>query len=249
MSYELTGDLGVNSEVGVILPTYCEAENITKVIEEIENLPLTTSILVIDDSSRDKTADIVRTLQRKYCNILLCVRPKKGGLGTAVTDGFKILLSTKTPVRFIVTMDADCSHDPQVIPRLLSSMQNGCGVTVGSRYCAGGKTVGWPFTRKIISRVANLVAKSLVGLKLRDCTSGFRCYSVDFLKAVIGSLHSQTYEIQIETLKQARSRGFVVGEVPILFVNRKSGKSKLTLAEVQGYVSYIVKTVARGRNR
>jgi dolichol-phosphate mannosyltransferase len=249
MSYQLTGDLSVNSEVGVILPTYREAENIEKLIAEIENLPLNASILVIDDSSPDKTAEIVNNLQKKYGNILLCARPQKSGLGTAITDGFKIFLSLEKPPHFIVTMDADYSHNPKAILQLLSSMHYSCGIAIGSRYCRGGGTAGWPFTRKIISRTANIVAKSVVGLRLNDCTSGFRCYSTRFLKEAIGSLHCHTYEIQIETVKQALSRGFGIKEVPILFVNRKRGKSKLTLAEIQSYVSYIFKTVAYGRNR
>ena len=246
MSSHLTGDLGVSSEVGVILPTYREAGNIEKLIVEIENLPLNASILVIDDSSPDKTAEIVKDLQKKYDNILLCVRPKKSGLGTAITEGFKIFLSLKTSPQFIVTMDADYSHNPKAMLQLLSNMQSGCGIVIGSRYCRGGKTAGWPYTRKIISRAANIVAKSVVGLKLDDCTSGFRCYSTHFLKEAIGSLHCQTYEIQIETVRQALSRGFGVKEVPILFVNRKRGKSKLTLAEIQSYISYVLKTVAHG---
>ena len=246
MSYQLTGDLDVNSEVGVILPTYREAENIGKLIVEIENLQLDASILVIDDSSPDKTAEIVKDLQKKYGNIILCVRPKKSGLGTAITDGVKIFLTLKNSPQIIVTMDADYSHNPKAILQLLSNMQSGCGVVIGSRYCRGGETAGWSYTRKIVSRAANMVAKSVVGLKLNDCTSGFRCYSTRFLKEAIGSLHSQTYEIQIETVKQALSRGFSVKEVPILFVNRKRGKSKLTLAEIQSYISYVLKTVAHG---
>jgi dolichol-phosphate mannosyltransferase len=249
MSAHLTGDLRVSSEVGVILPTYREAENIKKLIAEIENLPLNASILVIDDSSPDRTAEIVKGLQQKYDNILLCVRPQKGGLGTAITEGFKILLSLKSSPRFIVTMDADYSHNPRAMLQLLSNMQSGCGIVIGSRYCRGGKTAGWPYARKIISRAANIVAKSVVGLRLSDCTSGFRCYSTQFLKEAIGSLHSQTYEIQIETVKQALLRGFSVKEVPIVFVNRKRGKSKLTLAEIQSYISYIFKTVTHARNR
>jgi dolichol-phosphate mannosyltransferase len=249
MSRQLTGDLRVNSEVGVILPTYREAQNIEKLIAEIENLPLNVSILVIDDSSPDKTAEIVKGVQKKYGNLLLCVRSQKGGLGTAITDSVKIFLSLKIVPRFIVTMDADYSHDPKAIVQLLSNMQGGYGIVIGSRYCRGGKTAGWPYTRKIISRAANIVAKSVVGLKLDDCTSGFRCYSTEFLKATISSLHSQTYEIQIETVKQALLRGFGIKEIPILFVNRKSGKSKLTLTEIQSYIFYIFTTLAHGRNR
>jgi dolichol-phosphate mannosyltransferase len=247
MSHQLTGNLG-NAEVGVILPTYQEAENIAKLIDEIENLPLDASILVIDDSSPDSTAENVRKMQKKYGNILLCIRPGKSGLGTAITDGFKMFLSLKAPPKYVVAMDADYSHNPQAIPQLLSAARSGCGIVIGSRYCQGGGTAGWSITRKIVSRTANLVAKSVIGLKLHDCTSGFRCYSTDFLKVAVGGLHSQTYEIQIETVRQALSKGFSVKETPILFVNRKRGKSKLSLTEVWSYLSYTLKTLLRGRN-
>ena len=233
--------------MGVILPTYREAENIANLVDEIETLPLDTSILVIDDSSPDRTADVVKNLQKKYGNIILCVRPEKSGLGTAITDGFKIFLSLRFPPKFIMTMDADYSHNPKTIPALLSKMQTGCGIVIGSRYCRGGEITGWSWTRKIISRTANLVAKFLVGLKLHDCTSGFRCYSTNFIRSAIRSLHSQTYEIQIETLRQALSRNFSVKETPILFVNRKRGKSKLSLAEIQSYISYVFKATLHRR--
>lgn len=246
MSSQLIGVLKCTSDIGVILPTYGEAENIANLIEDIENLPLSASILVIDDSSPDGTAEIVMNLQKKYPNILLCVRSKKSGLGTAITAGFKIFLSSKTPPKFIVTMDADYSHNPKAIPELLSSMQSGYGIVIGSRYCKGAKITGWPFTRRIISRVANFIARFLMGFTLRDCTSGFRCYSTRFLKMTLGSLHTQTYEIQIETVRQALLRDFSIKEVPILFVNRKLGKSKLTLTEIQSYLSYILKTAACG---
>ena len=249
MSFQLTGCLKGTQDVGVILPTYREAENIVNLIEEIERLPIEVSILVIDDSSPDQTAEAVEKLQGKYGNILLCVRPEKLGLGTAITDGFKIFLSLKFPPKFIIVMDADYSHNPKAIPQLLASMQSGCGIVVGSRYCKGGETAGWSCTRKVISRTANAVAKFLVGLKLNDCTSGFRCYSTSFIHAAIGSLHSQTYEIQIETLRQAISRDFTIKETPILFVNRKRGKSKLSLSEIQSYISYIFKTALRGRSK
>jgi dolichol-phosphate mannosyltransferase len=249
MSFQLTGCLKGTSDVGVILPTYSEAENIANLIEEIERLPVEAAILVIDDSSPDRTAEVVEKLQEKYGNILLCVRPEKLGLGTAIRDGFKIFLSLKFPPKFIIVMDADYSHDPKVIPRLLAKIQDGCGVVVGSRYCRGGEIAGWSCTRKIASRAANVAAKFLVGLKLDDCTSGFRCYSTGFVRAAIEGLHSQTYEIQIETLRQAFSRGFRIKETPILFVNRKLGKSKLSLMEIQSYIIYVFETVLRGRNR
>lgn len=247
MNYQLTGNFGISSKIGVILPTYGEAENIANLINDIEELRLNASILVIDDLSPDRTAEIVREMQQKYSNILLCVRPKKTGLGTAITDGFKIFLSLKNMPKYVVTMDADYSHNPKAIPQLLSNMEENCGVVIGSRYCKGGETVGWPFTRKIVSRVANLIAQSSLGLDLHDCTSGFRCYSTDFLQEAIGNLHSQTYEIQIETIRQATLKNFNVKETPILFINRKRGKSKLTLTEIKSYLSYTLKTAVPKR--
>ena len=242
------GNSEVNSQIGVILPTYCEAPNIEKLIAEIEDLPLNASILVIDDSSPDGTADTVRKLQAKYPNLLLLVRPKKSGLGSAITDGFRVFLSSKNVPKFIVTMDADYSHNPADLPRLVSTMSSGCDLVIGSRYVIGGKTEGWPYTRKIISRGANTIARGVLGLKLHDCTSGFRCYSTSFLKQTIKYLHSQTYDIQIETVKQAHVQNFKVKEIPILFVNRKQGKSKLSLLEIENYVSYIFKTVVHRQN-
>jgi dolichol-phosphate mannosyltransferase len=249
MSRHVEGNSEVNSNVGVILPTYCEAQNIQRLIKEIENLPLNTSILVIDDSSPDGTADAVKELQQKYPNILLLVRPKKSGLGSAITDGFRTFLSLQCVPQFVITMDADYSHNPKDMARLVSSMNSGCDLAIGSRYCKDGKTAGWPLTRKIISRGANVIAHGVLGLRLHDCTSGYRCYSTSFLSKTIGYLHSQTYDIQIETVKQAHSQGFKIQEVPILFVNRKQGKSKLSGKEIENYVSYIFKTIMFRQNR
>ena len=246
MGYDLISNSVENSEVGVILPTYGEADNISKLIEDIENLKLDASILVIDDSSPDGTAEIVREKQRKYPNVMLYVRPKKSGLGTAITDGFKIFLSAPTPPKYVFTMDADYSHNPQDIPQLLVTMREcDCGIVIGSRYVKGGKISGWPFTRKITSKTANFIARASLGLKPHDCTSGFRCYSTRFLKETVENLHSHTYEIQIETVRQAALKKFMVKESPIVFVNRKRGKSKLSLTEVKSYLSYTFKAVWR----
>ncbi|MCL5949221.1 MAG: polyprenol monophosphomannose synthase [Candidatus Bathyarchaeota archaeon] len=246
MAYQIIGNSMITSDVGVILPTYGEAENISKLIDDIENLKLDASILVIDDSSPDGTAGIVQKKQSQYPNIILHVRPKKTGLGTAITDGFKIFLSAEKPPKYVLTMDADYSHNPQDIPKLLATMtESDCGIVIGSRYVKGGRIAGWPFTRKIISKTANLIARTSLGLKLKDCTSGYRCYSTEFLKEAIGNLHSHTYEIQIETVRQAALRKFNVKETPILFVNRKRGKSKLSWTEIKSYLSYTMKAVWR----
>lgn len=232
------GNLELKSDVGVILPTYCEAENITRLIDEIEALNINISILLIDDSSPDKTAVIVRTLQKKYQNILICVRPRKSGLGTAITDGFKIFLSLKNPPRFIVTMDADYSHNPKDIVRLVSAAKSSNGMVIGSRYCQGGGAVNWSISRLLISRVANLMSSALIATNIHDYTSGFRCYSTKLVENMIGDLHSETYEIQEETIRQASIKGFDVKEVPMIFVNRKKGKSKLSEKEIKEFLSY-----------
>jgi len=226
-----------------MLPTYCEAENIESLIHEIQELKLDLTIAVIDDSSPDGTAEITRKLQEEYGNIHLISRPEKLGLGTAITAGFRYMLKLRNQPDYIIAMDADYSHNPQDIPRLVDAAKRGCDLVVGSRYCRGGKVVGSRLRRRFISRTANLVATVTVGTRMHDCTSGFRCYSRRYVKEVLGDLHSQTYEIQIETLRQARMNKFKVKEIPITFVDRKKGKSKLTTAEVRGFLAYITKTV------
>jgi dolichol-phosphate mannosyltransferase len=233
------GDLNAKSEIGLILPTYCEVSNIEKLICDIENLNLDIRLLVIDDSSPDRTADAVRELQKKYKNILLLVRSKKSGLGTAITDGFRVLLSLKNPPSYIVTMDADYSHNPKDVPRAISTAKEGRGLAIGSRYCKGGGVVKWSMFRRLTSRVANILAYLLVRARIHDYTSGLRCYSTRLVKEMVPDLHSQTYEIQIETIRQARKRGFEVREFPMTFVNRKNGKSKLSANEIKEFTSYI----------
>jgi len=227
--------------VAVMLPTYCEAENIESLIREIQELKLDLLITVIDDSSPDGTASLVKKLQKEYDNIILLVRPEKLGLGTAITAGFRLMMSLKKQMDYIITMDADYSHNPRDIPRLISDAKKGYDLIIGSRYHRGGKIIGSHMRRRLISRLANFIASATVGMRIRDCTSGFRCYSKDYVKTALPSLHSETYEIQIETLRQARQHGFHVKEIPIMFVNRKRGKSKLQFRDMVGFVRAILK--------
>jgi dolichol-phosphate mannosyltransferase len=240
---EIKEKLQDNTAVAILLPTYCEAENIESLIKKLQQLKLNLTVTVIDDSSPDGTANIVRKLRNEYDNILLHVRSSKLGLGTAITDGFHLLLSQKNKPKYIITMDADYSHNPEDIPRLLKTAKQGSALIIGSRYCKGGKTIGWHKIRLIISRLANILASATIGMWIRDCTSGLRCYSKEYVKTVLPSLHSQTYEIQIETVKQARLQGFEVKEIPITFMNRKRGKSKLTRAELKSFFVYIIKNL------
>jgi len=229
--------------VAILLPTYKEAENIERLIKKLQQLKLNLTIAVIDDSSPDGTASVVEKLQKEYDNILLLVRPSKLGLGTAITEGFRFLLAQKNKPKYIITMDADYSHNPDDIPKLLHAAQQGSDLIIGSRYCKGGKTVGWHKIRLVISRLANILASATIGMWIHDCTSGLRCYSKEYVRTVLSSLHSQTYEIQIETVKQARLQGFEVKETPIIFMNRKHGKSKLTKTELKCFFFYILKNL------
>ncbi|MDH5634704.1 MAG: polyprenol monophosphomannose synthase, partial [Candidatus Bathyarchaeota archaeon] len=211
--------------VAVMLPTYNEAENIESLIQEIEELKLDLLIAVVDDSSPDGTAEVLKKLQKKYSNIHLISRPEKLGLGTAITTGFQWMMSLKRQPDHIITMDADYSHNPKDIPRLMKVAKRGYDLVIGSRYCQGGKMIGSNSRRRLISRLANFIAAATISMIVNDYTSGFRCYSKNYVKTVLPNLHSETYEIQIETLKQARLRGFGIKEIPITFLNRKRGKS------------------------
>jgi dolichol-phosphate mannosyltransferase len=233
------------TSTAVILPTYCEAENIESLVHRIENLRINPTILVVDDSSPDETGNIVRKLQEEYPNITLLNRPRKAGLGTAITDGFRFLLSQPNTPDYVISMDADYSHNPEDIPRLLTQAKEGNDVVVGSRYCSGGKVKGWNLKRQVISKIANKITSKIVALPISDFTSGFRCYSKQFIRKALPNLHSQTYEIQIETLRQASMWRARVSEMPITFTNRKKGKSKLTRNEITGFLFYVLRVVLR----
>ena len=230
-----------SARVAIILPTYCEAENIADIINAIENLQLNSTILVIDDSSPDETGSIVKKLSENYGNILFMQRPQKRGLGTAITDGFRHLLSLPEPPDYIITMDADFSHAPHDIPRLLALTEEGSDLVIGSRYCKEGEAKGWKLTRILISKVANKITGRVIRLQLSDFTSGFRCYSKGYLTKALPQLHCETYEIQIETLRQAKLQNSRIGQIPIVFENRKKGKSKLSLTEIAAFSKYILK--------
>ncbi len=232
--------------VGVLLPTYCEAENIGNLIGEVEKLPLNMIITVVDDSSPDGTSKIVTKLQKKFSNIHFISRSGKLGLGTAIVTGFKHFLSLPNPPDYIITMDSDYSHSPNDIVRLIGDAQKGNDLVIGSRYVTGGASKNWPLRRRLISRGANMIAAFVVGRRIKDCTSGFRCYSRKYVERVLPSLHCTTYEIQIETLRQGKLNDLQIGEVPIMFVDRKKGKSKLSSDEISAYLTYVAKSSVAG---
>jgi dolichol-phosphate mannosyltransferase len=232
--------------VGILLPTYCEAENIGSLIGEIQKLDLNMIVTVVDDSSPDGTAKIVQNLQKKFSNLHFISRSGKLGLGTAIVAGFRHFLSLPRPPDYIITMDSDYSHNPKDIVRLVDAAKKDRDLVIGSRYVAGGASKNWPLRRRVISRCANLIAAFVAGRRIKDCTSGFRCYSRRYVERVLPSLHSTTYEIQIETLRQGKLSHFQIGEVPIIFIDRKKGKSKLSKDEISAFLTYVARSSFAG---
>lgn len=212
----------------VITPTYNEKENIEKIVRKVMSLAGDFHMLIVDDGSPDGTAGIIRSLQNEYGGRLhLVERTGKMGLGTAYIAGFKWAL--EKDYRYIFEMDADFSHDPDDLPRLHEACVNGADVAVGSRYVRGGKVVNWPWDRIFISKGASLYTRLITWMPVRDCTAGFICYTNKVLKAIpLNEVRFIGYAFQIEMKYRAWKLGFKIKEVPITFVDRKEGVSKMT---------------------
>jgi dolichol-phosphate mannosyltransferase len=210
----------------IIIPTYNERDNIRKLIPEIKRINKKVDILVIDDSSSDGTADIVYNFSKKDKKIKLMKRPYKSGLGKAYIDGFKYALQNKYDLIF--EMDADFSHDPKYIPDFLKEIRN-YDLVIGSRYINGVSVVNWPISRLVLSQFANFYARFITGLPLTDCTSGYKCYRRKVIEAIdLNKIHSDGYAFQIEMHYKAWKKGFKIKEIPIIFVDRHSGTSKMS---------------------
>ncbi|MFN5605202.1 MAG: polyprenol monophosphomannose synthase [Actinomycetes bacterium] len=211
----------------VVIPTYNEAGNIERLLEGIR-AAVDVEILVVDDSSPDGTADIVeRFAQRCGADITVLRRPVKSGLGTAYRAGFAEAL--REGDRICVQMDADLSHDPTYLPALISAVELGADASLGSRYVPGGRIENWPRLRLFLSRWGNRYAAGMLGLAVNDATSGFRAYSPHLLRRIdVGSVRAEGYGFQIEMTHRAVRSGARIVEVPITFVDRVVGESKLS---------------------
>lgn len=212
----------------IIIPTYNEIENIEKIIRKVFSLQKGFHILIVDDGSPDGTADKVKELQQEFVDQLFIEeRTGKQGLGTAYIHGFKWSLAHDYD--YIFEMDADFSHNPEDLPRLLEACVNGADMSVGSRYVRGGKVVNWPFNRIFISYGASLYVRAILWLPVKDCTAGFVCYSADVLRAIdLDNIRFVGYAFQIEMKYRAWRKGFKIKEVPITFVDRVEGISKMS---------------------
>lgn len=210
----------------VVTPTYNEADNIEQLIGDVLSNGAENHILIVDDNSPDGTASIVERLQGNNPRVHLIRRSGKMGLGTAYVEGFKFALSRSYD--FIVEMDADFSHNPKEIPNFLKRM-NGCDVVLGSRYSDGVRVVNWPIRRLILSFSANVYTRIITGLPVHDATSGFKCFKRKVLEAIdLENIRSNGYAFQIEMVFLAWKKGFTVCELPITFVDRRSGVSKMS---------------------
>ena len=213
----------------VLIPTYNEKENISNIIHAIFDLQQVFHILIIDDNSPDGTASIVKDLQKKFENRLHIIeRAGKLGLGTAYLAGFKWALENKYD--YIMEMDADFSHDPKDLPRLLAACINdGADVSVGSRYISGVNVVNWPMGRVLLSYFASAYVRFITRMKIRDTTAGFVCYSAKVLRCINrDKIRMRGYAFQIEMKFTAWKLGFDIKEVPIIFTDRKEGASKMS---------------------
>lgn len=209
----------------VIIPTYNEAQNAEKIINEVLQQSEIVEVLIVDDNSPDGTAGIVKKMMETNARIHILERERKMGLGTAYVAGFKYAIERKFD--FIFEMDADFSHNPKEIPIMLSKM-NECDVLIGSRYVKGVNVVNWPMKRLILSYSANIYTRIITGMPIHDATAGFKCYKRKVLETInIDSLRSNGYAFQIETNFLAYKKGFKLMEMPIVFVDRRVGVSKM----------------------
>ncbi len=215
----------------VIIPTYNEKQNIRIVIEKINNLKIDLDILIIDDSSPDGTGAVIRELQKTYKHIFLIERPGKLGLGTAYVKGFHWALAKG--YRYILEMDADLSHNPDDLPRLIDACKQGADLAIGSRYCNGVNVINWPIKRLLLSYCANLYTRVVTRMPVKDATAGFKCFKREVLESMnLDRIKSSGYSFQIEMNFRAWKKGFTLQEVSIIFVERSEGHSKMSKAIV-----------------
>ncbi|MFA6423782.1 MAG: polyprenol monophosphomannose synthase [Candidatus Magasanikbacteria bacterium] len=216
----------------VVIPTYNERDNIVNLINDIFAQSINNlQIIVVDDNSPDKTAELVAEAQKSYPNLYLIKRYNKLGLGSAYIAGFKKALALGA--EFILEMDADFSHDPKDIPRLIETCANGFHLAIGSRKINGGKIIGWNFKRKLMSQGAMVVARIILRLKVKDVTAGFRCYRREVLEKInLDNVKSNGYAFQEEMLYRTQKNKFQIKEIPVTFKDRAMGLSKLSNKDI-----------------
>ena len=226
----LTERQAAPTEVLVVLPTFNEKENLERVVIGVRLLG--HDVLVVDDASRDGTGDIADRLATDDSGVRVLHRERKLGIGSAYEDAFRIGLAEGSAL--FVEMDADGSHRAQDLDSIVDAARGCGGLAIGSRYMRGGQIVGWPAHRLLLSSGANVYCRTLLGLRVRDCTSGFRCYTRDLLASIkFDEVVSQGYSFQIEMVHRTVRLGYPVVEVPIRFEDRVAGRSKVSQGEIR----------------
>ncbi|UCE17512.1 MAG: polyprenol monophosphomannose synthase [Gemmatimonadota bacterium] len=210
----------------IVVPTYNEKDNVEKIVETVFSVEPGLEILVVDDNSPDGTGRIADELSQRDKRVHVLHRPGKSGLGSAYIAGFKYAL--ERDYEYIFEMDADFSHDPKYIPHFLEKIRD-FDLVLGSRYIRGVNVVNWPMTRLLLSYFANVYARFITGLPVRDATGGFKCFRRHVLEAIdLDAVQSDGYSFQIEMTFKAWKKGFTISEIPIIFVDRLVGSSKMS---------------------
>ena len=224
----------------MVIPTYNEAENIERMVHRIRECLPEAGILVVDDSSPDGTGDIVKAVAAELPDVHLLTRQGKSGLGSAYRAGFAWGL--ERGYEAFVEIDADFSHDPAALPTLVAPVAEGADVVIGSRYVQGGAIPNWAWHRHLLSRGGNLYASALLGLHVADSTAGYRVYSARILQRLdLDRIRAEGYGFQIEMTYRSKQHGAVIVEVPISFVDRAAGQSKMSsiiVIEALGLVTW-----------
>ena len=210
----------------IIVPTYNELENIRRLLPELMALGPDIRVLVVDDNSPDGTGKLADELAAENDRITVLHRPGKLGLGSAYVAGFKFAI--QQDVDCVFEMDADFSHDPAMIPRFIEQIAS-CDVVIGSRYISGINVVNWPMSRLLLSYFANIYTRVVTGMTIRDTTSGYKCFRREVLEHIdLDNVRSDGYAFQIEMNFRCWRKGYRIREIPIIFVDRRSGTSKLS---------------------
>lgn len=219
--------------ISVIIPAFNEKENVEKIAKKILEQPLNIKIIFVEDNSSDGTRDAIKHLMIIHAGKIFGIfRPTKLGIGSAYVEGFNFAInSLKSDLVF--SMDGDLSHDPLYLVDFIKIVNEGYDVVVGSRYMQGGSIVNWNFSRRIISRGANLLAKVVLGIPVHDVTTGYRCYKRSVLETInLNEIKSTGYSFLEDILFKCKQKGFRIGETPITFVDRIHGTSKLSRTEI-----------------
>ena len=235
-------------KLAIVIPTYNEVETVPSLIKElfekVKKIVEKLDILIIDDSSPDGTADVVRELGKKYEKITVIQRPKKMGLGAAYKEGFRHILE-KFDSELIVQMDADHSHQPEEIPNMLEKIKN-FDFLVASRHVEGSDVIGWGIRRKMTHSVAGTIASACAKIEIKDSTSGFRMFKKKTLERIdFKNIRSDGFAFQIEVLYQLKQLGMKGLEVPTVFVNRTEGSSKMGSSEMMQFITMCISYIGR----